>query len=53
MTLEDLFTFGKHKGQQLEDIIEDDPDYIRWLCEETELHFDEEALELIAKKGIA
>lgn len=53
MTLEDHFTFGKHNGSQLEDVIDDDPDYIEWCCENEIVVFDEEALELISKRGIA
>ena len=53
MSLEDVFTFGKHSGHQLEDVIHDDPDYITWCCANDVVAFDEEALELIAKKGIA
>jgi len=52
MGLDDIFTFGKHEHQQLEDVIEDDPDYIGWLAEKG-FDFDEETLELISKKGIA
>lgn len=53
MSLEDLFKFGKHKGQQLEDVIEDDPEYIAWCCDNDIVQFDNEALELISRKGIA
>jgi hypothetical protein len=52
-TLETLFKFGKHKGNQVEDVINDDPEYIAWLVEEDIVEFDEETLELISKKGIA
>jgi len=53
MTLEETFKFGKHKGRQVEDVIEDDPDYIEWCVQESVVDFDEEASELISKKGIA
>ena len=53
MTLECIFDFGAKKGQQLEDVIEDDPDYIGWLVMEQVIGFDEEACELISKRGIA
>jgi len=53
MNLEDSFTFGKHKGHQIEDVIEDDPSYIEWCCDNEVVDFDEETLELISKKGIA
>lgn len=50
--LDDLFSFGKHKGNQVEDVIEDDPGYIAWVVENGVCEFDEEVLELIAKRGI-
>jgi len=53
MGLDDCFVFGKHVGEQLEDVIEDDPGYIEWCCENQVVSFDEEALELISRKGIA
>jgi len=52
MGLDDIFKFGKHEGEQLEDVIEDDPDYIGYLAG-GDFDFDEETLELIGKKGIA
>lgn len=51
--LEDMMPWGQHEGIQIEDLIEDKPDYIRWLCEDSSIEFDEETLELIAKRGIA
>jgi len=53
MGLDDLFKFGKHEGKQLEDVIEDDPDYVEWLATMNVVSFDCEALELISKRGIA
>lgn len=53
MGLEDIFDFGIHKGKQLEDVIEDHPDYISWLVIEGFIGFDEETIELISKRGIA
>lgn len=52
LTLKDEFDFGKHDGEQVEDVIEDDPSYIEWLCTNEVVEFDEEVLDLIAKKGI-
>lgn len=52
MGLEDEFTFGKHKGEQLEDVIHDDPQYIEWLIMEGVADFDDEACELITKRKI-
>lgn len=51
-TLESRFNFGKHNGEQVEDVIEDDPSYVEWLCANEVVEFDEEALQLIGKKGI-
>jgi len=53
LTLESIFTFGKNKGKQVEDVIEDDPNYIAWLVEEDIVEFDDEIYELIEKRGIA
>ena len=53
LTLDDLFTFGKHKTEMVEDVIDDDPRYIEWLVENEVVQFDNETMELIARKGIA
>lgn len=53
LSLDDIFTFGKHKSHQVEDVIEDDPMYIRWLVEADVVTFDEEVMQLLSKKGIA
>lgn len=53
MSLEDEFEYGQYAGKQLEDVIEDHPLYVEWLIENDIQDFDEEALELITKKGIA
>lgn len=51
--LESNFPFGKHAGDQVEDVIEDDPEYIAWCVENDIVEFDEETLELITKRRIA
>lgn len=51
--LDDEFKFGKHQGQQVEDVVEDDPDYIYWIVQNEICEFDDETLELIERKGIA
>lgn len=53
MTLESVFEFGSHEGEQLEDVIEDYPSYIEYLISDDVVTFDEEAMEKITKKGIA
>ena len=50
MNLESEFKFGKHKGGQVEDVIEDDPAYIRWLCENTKTQFDDDVLEALERR---
>ena len=50
--LEDDMPFGKYEGEQIEDLIEDHPHYVKWLVEDTDTQFDEETMELITKKGI-
>jgi len=53
VALDDILTFGKYEGEQLEDLIIDHPDYIEWLINNDVIQFDEEALELISSLGIA
>lgn len=51
MSLESTFRFGKYAGQQVEDIVEDDPNYIRWLSENsTYVEFDNAVLEALEKR---
>jgi len=52
LALESILSFGKHKGKQIEDLIEDFPGYIKWMVENEVRDFDEEVMELLAKKGI-
>ena len=53
MGLESIFTFGKYKGDQLEDVITDDPGYIEWLSDGNVVLFDAKASLLISQKKIA
>lgn len=50
LTLESDMPFGKHKGSQIEDLIEDEPEYVRWLCENTDIQFDDECLEALERR---
>ena len=50
LKLDDEMTFGKHKGKQVEDLVEDDPSYIRWLVENAGTEFDNETLEALEKR---
>ena len=51
MKLDSEFRFGQHKGEQLEDVVEDDPEYVRWLAEEKDFYFDDEVYEALEKRG--
>lgn len=44
LTLESIFTFGRHKDEQVEDVADDDPKYIAYLINEEICEFDEEAM---------
>jgi len=50
--LQDTFKFGKHKGEQVEDVMQDDPGYIAWTAENDVVDYDEEAMEMISKLRI-
>jgi hypothetical protein len=41
-----VFTFGKHDGETIEEILEDDPSYIIWLSENTYHIINEEILRI-------
>ena len=48
LTLNDTLTFGKYKGDVIQDVIKDDPDYLAWACDEIEwFDLDEEAVEAL------
>jgi hypothetical protein len=50
--MDTVLNFGAHKGQQVEDLIDDAPDYIAWLVENEIRTFDEEAMQAFQKAGI-
>lgn len=39
--------FGKYKGRLIGDIIQEDPSYLLWCCENLSFELDEECLDLI------
>ena len=45
--LDSVFTFGKYKGEQVEDILDDDREYIVWLTESTDVEFDTEVYDIL------
>ena len=40
--MHDILEFGKHAGKCVEDVVENNPEYIRWLLENTDIEFDYE-----------
>lgn len=51
MDLDSIFKFGKYKGQELEDIIEDDPGYIRWLMDNEVAEFTTAVHECVTRRS--
>jgi uncharacterized protein (DUF3820 family) len=33
LDLDHVLTFGRHRGRTIEDVLEDDPRYLLWVCE--------------------
>ena len=46
MRLTSIFSFGKHKGDQVEDVIYDDPSYMTYLFNEG-FKFDSDVVRLL------
>ena len=49
ITLETVFWFGRHYGEQVEDVCHDDPGYIHWLTMEDNHDFDSEVIDLMER----
>jgi len=52
LELDSVFRFGVHKGKQVEDVIEDHPDYMRWIAEEDVCELDPEVVRKLEQKKI-
>lgn len=52
LRLSDCIPFGAHKGQQVEDLIYDEPSYLQWMFDEDIREFDPEVLKLMAEEKI-
>ena len=52
MEFNSLFTFGKHEDELLEDVIDNDPDYIEWLVEDDVVPFVPEVMDYLTNKKI-
>lgn len=49
---DDVMKFGKHKGESIEDLIYDQPDYVLWLYDNEVVEFDEETTKLLEDRKI-
>lgn len=47
LDLDDKMPFGKYRGYTLSDIIEVDPDYLEWCCNNTKVKITEDVKEYI------
>ena len=47
LALESYFKFGKHKGELVEHVVYDNPDYIRWLIKNEVSSFEDTVYELL------
>ena len=52
LKLTDSMPFGKHKDEQIEDIIYDDPSYMAWLVQEDAVELDHTVTELLEELKI-
>ena len=52
MGLDDVFTCGRHEGDQLADDIEDDPEYIVLMLTLERTEFDAETRDVLSRKRI-
>ena len=47
--ISDDFTFGKHEGESVDEVIVDDPEYVEWCLNEIDgFDLDEEGHQLLA-----
>lgn len=49
LTMESLMPFGKYEGEQIEDLLVDQPEYLIWLRDNTDTVFDEEVSEKLSR----
>ena len=49
--MDDEMPFGKYKGETVSWIIDNDPDYLGWLLENTETEFSDDVLDWCRRAG--
>ena len=47
--MSDLMPWGQYEGTEIEELVADDPQYLKWLMEEEKIQFDEEVVELVSR----
>jgi uncharacterized protein (DUF3820 family) len=52
LRLDDFLNFGKYKGWQVEDLIDDDPNYLSWLYDQDDEIFDIDVIDQLEKRKI-
>lgn len=52
LMLDDILGFGKHKGEMVEDLIDDNPLYLAWLFEQDDEMFDESVIKKLEDRKI-
>lgn len=52
LRLSDAMPFGKHKGEEIEDLIYDHPNYLAWCFNEEVVSFDGEVIKQLEENKI-
>lgn len=52
MCLESVFEFGKYDGRSLDEVLEEDPRYIKWLHKEGLVELDDEVLDELKEREL-
>ena len=52
LRLSDIMPFGKHEGEEIEDMVIDHPNYMAWVVNEEIIKLDSEVIKLLEKRKI-
>lgn len=52
LRLSDMMPFGKHQGQQIEDLIYDQPSYMAWVFNDSSCELDTEVTRVMEEQKI-
>jgi len=52
LRLSDSMPFGKHKGEEIEDLIYDQPGYLAWCVNDEVVEFDSEVIKQLEDRKI-